>query len=678
MTISSGFYRLRLAHPEFQEPPEAIDMYATYEDPSKIKLSHRRGYDFEEHQVWEVISEGAQDIIIRTSIPGTKKQYLSYNSCQGSGPVILGSEKSYFTLNGPITIKNSTAYEIHTNPADPNKITGTTYIAANASKELETRSYSNQSGKDIHSWELIPEPYTKHLHIAHFNDVYNMSRTENKIDRRTNMDVVPISGNFDHLLYFNSKLNEIRKNWDEVTPDGKYDSDNSRGLTLFSGDLFSPSVESMLCGGVNMVQLINRLDVDAAVPGNHEFDVRRARFDELIRNSTVPWVLSNVTEKKPAKVVAEPEQVMAASNDDEDNDGVTDAQLKSFDKRGFPMEQIQQTLIITKAGLRVGVIGLFSKDAWGATNAGVKQNLDRQSMLVACKKMIPKLRKSCDIVIALTHAEHDEDLELGQQMKSYPVDMPPGIAEAHGSDPNGDSDEVVDIILGGHNHEYGLGRGVKRGRDQVTTKQERLTKSGKSDDPGLLIVKSGTDFEDISEIDIELRRKSGRKREWIVHSVTVTRHNLKGLKSDSFILKQELKLQKMLQQTFKRDVLKELETAIAIAEAGNNLNVGKQCEQETSLGNWIADTVLEAYTELEYNPPNQPRPFAFITTGSAIKRSDKFEGKISAREILALLPYEDPLVTIYITGSDLLRALNGALSRFELDSPGSAKIKPSE
>ena len=43
-------------------------------------------------------------------------------------------------------------------------------------------------------------------------------------------------------------------------------------ITTFGGDLISPSVMSGLREGAQMVELFNALGVDAAVPGNHEFD----------------------------------------------------------------------------------------------------------------------------------------------------------------------------------------------------------------------------------------------------------------------------------------------------------------------------------------------------------------------------------------------------------------------
>ena len=45
-----------------------------------------------------------------------------------------------------------------------------------------------------------------------------------------------------------------------------------QALTTFGGDLISPSLMSTLTRGAHMITLMNAIGVQAAVPGNHEFD----------------------------------------------------------------------------------------------------------------------------------------------------------------------------------------------------------------------------------------------------------------------------------------------------------------------------------------------------------------------------------------------------------------------
>lgn len=77
------------------------------------------------------------------------------------------------------------------------------------------------------------------LPILHFNDVYRV--TPQKISRSETIDVTQ----------FAALADDLRNKWPR-RPDGKYD-----GLFLFSGDVFSPSVESSVTRGSHMVKCIN-------------------------------------------------------------------------------------------------------------------------------------------------------------------------------------------------------------------------------------------------------------------------------------------------------------------------------------------------------------------------------------------------------------------------------------
>ena len=78
---------------------------------------------------------------------------------------------------------------------------------------------------------------TQKLNIVHFNDVYRVSPQKLSSQSSETIDVTQ----------FSSLLDTIRNGWSD-RPDGKKD-----GLTLFSGDLFSPSVESSVTRGSHMV-----------------------------------------------------------------------------------------------------------------------------------------------------------------------------------------------------------------------------------------------------------------------------------------------------------------------------------------------------------------------------------------------------------------------------------------
>lgn len=90
------------------------------------------------------------------------------------------------------------------------------------------------------------------LSILHWNDVYKVG--PQKINAKS-------TETFD-VTQFAQQLIDLRAKWS--------DSDVA-GLSLFSGDLFSPSVESSVTRGSHMVPVINLLAPDVSLTGDSTF-----------------------------------------------------------------------------------------------------------------------------------------------------------------------------------------------------------------------------------------------------------------------------------------------------------------------------------------------------------------------------------------------------------------------
>ncbi len=63
------------------------------------------------------------------------------------------------------------------------------------------------------------------------------------------------------------------------------------------GDLISPSLMSGLTKGAHMIDIMNRLKLDVAVLGNHEFDFGLGVLKQRIAQSKFPWLGANVRNK---------------------------------------------------------------------------------------------------------------------------------------------------------------------------------------------------------------------------------------------------------------------------------------------------------------------------------------------------------------------------------------------
>ena len=75
----------------------------------------------------------------------------------------------------------------------------------------------------------------------------------------------------------------------------------------------------------------------------------------------------------------------------------------------------------------------------------------------------------------------------------------------------------VDIILGGHDHLYYVSKGCQKWEDYDIKGSHPL---GAENDDGVLVIKSGTDFRELSELTLELEAgPPGAARSRVVKSV---------------------------------------------------------------------------------------------------------------------------------------------------------------
>eukprot|EP01126_Amoeba_proteus_P030939 TRINITY_DN30484_c0_g1_i1.p1 TRINITY_DN30484_c0_g1~~TRINITY_DN30484_c0_g1_i1.p1 ORF type:complete len:185 (-),score=24.84 TRINITY_DN30484_c0_g1_i1:112-666(-) len=67
-------------------------------------------------------------------------------------------------------------------------------------------------------------------------------------------------------------------------------------IVTFGGDIFFPSLLSSAHKGAHLPPLMNKLPVDVAVVGNHEFDMS-SETHKLFAACNFPWLLANVLDE---------------------------------------------------------------------------------------------------------------------------------------------------------------------------------------------------------------------------------------------------------------------------------------------------------------------------------------------------------------------------------------------
>lgn len=121
------------------------------------------------------------------------------------------------------------------------------------------------------------------------------------------------------------------------------------------------------------------------------------------------------------------------------------------ERTGLTPPPLQEYLVLERCGLKIGIVGLVEAD-WIATIPSFPPNFKHQPMAKRARELSELLRgdaHGCDVVVALTHSRVNNDIALARDTGA--VGWKDGeTARAHG----------LDLILGGHDHMYYVGRGA--------------------------------------------------------------------------------------------------------------------------------------------------------------------------------------------------------------------------
>ena len=226
----------------------------------------------------------------------------------------------------------------------------------------------------------------------------------------------------------------------------------SQPIITFGGDAFSPSLMSSWTHGAHMMRVLNVIQPDVAVLGNHEFDVGLVQLEELVYLSDFPWLCSNAQlNHRPV------DQGHGHCNKGHLRSDVSiigdDNSLQGFGTHKYCI--VQKDL----NGPKVGFIGLIQEDWLSAIRCLTPGLVKSQSHVEAARTGVQVLKEihRCDVVVALTHMSLPADEELAAAVPE------------------------LDVILAGHDHFYRV----------VQAKDSSQTAS---------IIKGGADFDHITRV----------------------------------------------------------------------------------------------------------------------------------------------------------------------------------
>ena len=371
---------------------------------------------------------------------------------------------------------------------------------------------------------------TAEIRILHVNDFHGFAEPYRPFGGQE-----PLGG----IAYLAARAAELRK--------------EKPTLFLAAGDMIQGHNWANLSRGESVVELMNAMNFDSMVVGNHEFDFGQEVLRKRILEARFPILGANV-------------------------EGMADL-------RPYVIREIN--------GIRVAVIGVVTEETPVSTHPRNVSGLRFSSPAEALGKYLPELRQKAEVVIVLSHIGHAADRSLAEKVQG------------------------IDLIVGGHSHTK-VSKPVRIGNTWIVQAWEHGKALGVID----LVWKDGKVIVGEGRLD-EIRPVPGKEDPAI----------------QALVGKYRLKVEAVLNA--------------ALGEAAIDLDGENVRLRETNLGNLIAD-IMRAASQAD----------ATIINGGGIRTSIK-KGEIRVKDVYSVLPFDNYIVAVRLTGKQIRGALEHGLSGIE-------------
>ncbi len=359
---------------------------------------------------------------------------------------------------------------------------------------------------------------------------------------------------------------------------------NRGGVVLLSaGDMFQGTPISNLFHGRPVIEVMNFLHYDAMALGNHEFDWGQDVLREIISSAHFPVLCANI-----------------------------------LDGNGKPFDGVRPWIIIERKGVKIGIIGLTTREVQYTTKPGNLTGLHVEAPAQTAAPLVKELRaKGTELVVVLSHLGLDEDRRLAR--------------EVHG----------IDVIVGGHSHTV-VTNPVNEG--------------------GTIIVQAGCYGEYLGVLNLmydPVRKKIA----------SYTGKNELRLVTANRKVRFDPKVVKII-DPYNRKVREQFSKTVGTAA----LDLTRNPRGESNLGDLIADAMRET----------SGARIAIENSGGI--RADLFKGPITLEQIYTVLPFDNVVVTMDLTGDQILKLLergvrsgkglqiSGLKVEYDLSKPAGSKV----
>ena len=272
------------------------------------------------------------------------------------------------------------------------------------------------------------------------------------------------------------------------------------------------------------------------------------------------------------------------------------------------------TVITTESGLKIGFIGVDTPETVTKVNPGLINMITFSAfdkLYESTQKAVDQVRADADLVIGLFH------LGVDNESKTNAYRSVDALAKVTG----------IDMVLDGHSHTV------------MTAGQN-----------GQSIQSTGTKFANIGVVVIDNESK-GIETNFLIPTFL-------GSKLYSFNFIDETVLSKAQEIMAKVD--EEYNAVFAASEVllNGDKAPGNRTE-ETNLGDLITDAMVWSVVKEGGIEQVEPNAVVGITNGGGI-RAPIAEGDVSKKDINTVLPFGNTVAVIYVTGAELLEALEAS------------------
>ena len=356
-------------------------------------------------------------------------------------------------------------------------------------------------------------------------------------------------------------------------------AENNNTVAVVAGDFLSPSFFNFLTyngekiKGRQMVEVMNTAGISLVTFGNHEFDLKQSELQQRMNESDFMWMSSNVKEIK---------------------DGVVGPFERMKDSGYYA---IPETIIIDavdSAGnlARLGILAV-------TLPFNQQEYVHYEDVLPSAKAAYDTLEKKTNLIVALTHLNIEQDIELARQLPQ------------------------LKLIMGGHDHEH-------------MYIMEGITPITKADANAKSVYIHRITFDPITK-----RSTVNSELKFITDSIP----------EDPQTAKVVQRWMKIAEESFEKGGFNKNEV-IGYTEKpldGKEANIRNH---PTNLGSKIAEAIAQAAIKTD---------LAILNAGS-IRLDDQLQGAITQYDILRTLPFGGTIVEVEMKGSLLIKILNAGFA----------------